>query len=126
MLVPEPGLNSGLMMPQYIASALGSDNKTLVHPSSVDSIPSSGNQEDFVSMGANAARHAMEIATNVRYILAIEFLAAAKSIDLRPDGPSKLSPATAAAYDEIRKLISPLQHDRELSPDIEAIESVIK
>ncbi len=126
MLVPQPGLNTGLMMPQYTAAALVSDNKTLSHPDSVDSIPSSGNQEDYVSMGANAARHAMEITENVQYIIAIEMLTAAQAIDLRPAGPDMLAPATAAAHREIRRWVKPLQHDRELTPDIEALTALVR
>lgn len=126
MLVPSPGLNTGLMMPQYTAAALVSDNKTLAHPDSVDSIPSSGNQEDFVSMGANAARHAMEIAENVRNILAIEMMTAAQGIDLRPDGPARLAPGTAAAFKKIRSRVKFLEHDRALAPDIEAIAELIR
>ncbi len=87
MLAPNSGLDGGLMMVQYTAAALVSDNKTLAHPDSVDSIPSCANQEDHVSMGANAARHALEVLDNVRRVLAIEFLS-----QLRPwtcgDGPS--------------------------------------
>src|SRR5690606_25672823 len=72
MLTPQSGLNSGMMMLQYTAAALVSDNKTLAHPDTSDSIPSSANQEDHVSMGANAARHMWEILENVRHIVAIE------------------------------------------------------
>jgi histidine ammonia-lyase len=126
MLVKSPGLNTGLMMPQYTAAALVSDNKTLAHPDSVDSIPSSANQEDHVSMGANAARHTMEIIDNVRNIIAIEFLTAAQAIYLRPAGPEKLGKGTLPAYKIIRQKIPPLVSDRELSPDIEAIVELIQ
>jgi histidine ammonia-lyase len=122
MLVPNPGLDSGLMMPQYTAAALVSENKTLAHPDSVDSIPSSGNQEDFVSMGANAALHAMEISENLHYIIAIELLTAAQGIDLR----QKLAPATLAAYRELREKVQFLEKDRQLTPDIEALASLIR
>lgn len=126
MLVPTSGLDSGLMIPQYTAAALVSDNKTLAHPDSVDSIPSSANQEDHVSMGANAARHALEILDNVRYILAIELLTAAQAIDLRPDGPSRLGQGTARAYRLIRERVSFLDHDRQTAPDIEALAELIR
>lgn len=126
MLVKLPGLNTGLMMPQYTAAALVSDNKTLAHPDSVDSIPSSANQEDHVSMGANAARHALEIIDNVRHIIAIEFLTAAQAIYLRPGGPEKLGKGTSPAYKIIRQKVSPLESDRELSPDIEAIVELMR
>lgn len=125
MLAPNSGLDSGLMMPQYTAAALVSDNKTLAHPDSVDSIPSCANQEDHVSMGANAARHATEIVANVRRIIAIELLTSAQAIDLRSDGPARLGHATRAAYDVIREHVAPLEHDRETTPDIERLAQVI-
>ena len=126
MLVPSSGLDGGLMMVQYTAAALVSDNKTLAHPDSVDSIPSSANQEDHVSMGANAARHTLEILDNVRHVLAIELLAAAQAIDLRPDGPVRLGHGTSRAYAEIRRHASYLAHDRPTSPDIEALTGLIR
>ena len=126
MLVPSSGLDGGLMMVQYTAAALVSDNKTLAHPDSVDSIPSSANQEDHVSMGANAARHTLEVLDNVRHVLAIELLTAAQAIDLRPDGPARLGHGTSRAYAEIRKHASYLAHDRPTSPDIEALTDLIR
>jgi histidine ammonia-lyase len=126
MLAPTSGLDSGLMMPQYTAAALVSDNKTLAHPDSVDSIPSCANQEDYVSMGANAARHALEILDNVRHIIAIELLCAVQAIDLRPNGPTRLGRGTAVAYARIREQVAFLDHDRELTPDIEALVELIR
>lgn len=126
MLVRQSGLDTGLMMPQYTAAALVSDNKTLAHPDSVDSIPSSANQEDHVSMGANAARHALEIVANVRHVIAIELLTAAQAIDLRPDGPKRLARGTRAAYDVIRRHVQFLEHDRETTPDIEALARLLQ
>lgn len=126
MLAANSGLDSGLMMPQYTAAALVSDNKTLAHPDSVDSIPSCANQEDHVSMGANAARHATEIVANVRRIIAIELLTAAQAIDLREDGPAHLGRATRAAYDVIREHVAFLEHDRETTPDIERLAALIQ
>lgn len=126
MLVPTSGLDSGLMMPQYTAAALVSDNKTLAHPDSVDSVPSSANQEDHVSMGANAARHALEILENVRQIIAIELLTAAQAIDLRPEGPARLGKGSAVAYRAVRQRVQFLEHDRELSPDIELLAALIQ
>jgi histidine ammonia-lyase len=114
------------MMVQYTAAALVSDNKTLAHPDSVDSIPSCANQEDHVSMGANAARHAMEIVDNVRNVLAIEFLTASQAIDLRPNGPAHLGRGTTAAYEIIRKHVDFLEHDRETTPDILVLTELIK
>ncbi|MBI5880159.1 MAG: histidine ammonia-lyase [Chloroflexi bacterium] len=125
MLVPASGIDSGLMIPQYTAAALVSDNKTLAHPDCVDSIPSSGNQEDFVSMGANAARHCLEILGNVRRIIAIELLTAAQAVDLRTDGPARLGRGSAIAYRLVRERVRFLPHDRETSPDIESLAALI-
>src|SRR4051794_19840178 len=82
-LTPDPGRNSGLMIVQYTAAALASENKVLAHPSSADSIPTSANQEDHVSMGAAAARHARTVLGHVQQIVAIELLCAAQALDLR-------------------------------------------
>ena len=125
MLVASSGLDSGLMMPQYTAAALVSENKILAHPDSVDTIPSSANQEDHVSMGANAARHALEVVDNVRQVIAIELLTAAQAIDFRKDGAARLGKGTEAAYEEIRKHVKQLEHDRELSSDIEILSELI-
>jgi histidine ammonia-lyase len=125
MLIADPGLNSGLMVAQYTAAALVSDNKTLAHPDSVDSIPSSANQEDHVSMGANGARHCREIVDNVRFVIAIELLAAAQAVDLRDDGPARLAPATAAVHARIRERVPFVDADRELTPNIEALAEAI-
>jgi histidine ammonia-lyase len=86
MLVEDSGLNNGLMMAQYTAAALVSDNKTLAHPDSVDSIPTCANQEDHVSMSTNAARHAREIVDNVEHIVGIELVCAAQALDFRRAG----------------------------------------
>lgn len=125
MLIPSSGLDSGLMMVQYTAAALVSDNKTLAHPDSVDSIPSCANQEDHVSMGANAARHTLEILENVRHVLAIELLTAAQAIDLRPDGPSCLGQGTSRAHGVIRKHVTFLEHDRETASDMAILSQLI-
>jgi histidine ammonia-lyase len=125
MLVPTSGLDGGLMMVQYTAAALVSDNKTLAHPDSVDSIPSCANQEDHVSMGANAARHTLEILDNVRHVLAIEMLTAAQAIDLRPQGVEHLGQGTSRAYAVLRKQVSFLQHDHETTPDMETLAALI-
>jgi histidine ammonia-lyase len=126
-LVDEPreteGLNSGLMMLQATAAALVSDCKALAHPDSIDSIPSSGNQEDHVSMSLNAARHAREIVRNVEHVLALEFLCAAQAIDLqlRKRGNRDLRPGkgTLAAQEVLRAVgIDVLTQDRVLYPDI--------
>lgn len=125
MLLPHSGLDSGMMLPQYTAAALVSENKTLAHPDSVDTIPSSANQEDHVSMGANAARHTLEILENVRRILAVELLTAAQGVDLRPQGPERLGRGTAAAHRSVRRRVRFLEHDRPLAPDIEALADLI-
>lgn len=126
MLAPERGLHSGLMAAQYTAAALVSDNKTLCHPDSVDSIPTCANQEDHVSMGANAARHALEVVENVRRVVAIELLVAAQGVHLREDGPARLGRGTGAAYRAVRDRVEPLDRDRELTPDIEALDALVR
>lgn len=126
MLVSSQGLNSGLMAVQYTAAALVSDNKTLAHPDSVDSLPTSANQEDHVSMGANAARRALEIVWNARTVVAIELLTAAQAVWLRSGVPERLGRGTAAAYRAIRERVEPLERDRELTPDIETVEDLIR
>jgi histidine ammonia-lyase len=125
MLTENPGLNGGLMSAQYTAAALVSDNKTLAHPDSVDSIPTSANQEDHVSMGANAARRAREIVDNVEYVVAVELLAAAQAIYLREDGPALLGRGTTGAYAKIRERVEPVLEDRALAPDIETLVELI-
>lgn len=125
MLVANSGLDSGFMIAQYTAAALASDNKTLAHPDSVDTIPTSGNQEDHVSMGANAVRHTMEIIRNVRDILAIELMAAAQGVELRPDGPARLGTGTLKAYQHIRGNVSFLEHDRPLANDIRSLSDML-
>lgn len=125
MLIRASGLESGLMMPQYTAAALVSDNKTLAHPDSVDSIPSSANQEDHVSMGANAARHALEILDNVRRILAIELLTAAQAVDLRPDGPARLGRGTRTLFARVRQHVAFAHTDQAFSEAIETLAQLI-
>jgi histidine ammonia-lyase len=126
LVVSSPGLNGGLMVGQYTAAALVSENKTLAHPDSVDSIPTSANQEDHVSMGGNAALHAMQIARNVRTVIAIELLTAAQAIDLRPDGVQRLGRGSAVAHAAIRERTAPVEVDRPLAPDIAAVEELIQ
>jgi histidine ammonia-lyase len=122
-LVRESGLNSGLMLTQYTAASLVSECKSLAHPASVDSIPSSAGQEDHVSMGMIAARHAREIATNAEVVIALEAIAAAQAQDLR--APLEAGPVTRAVRDAIRSRIAFLEVDREFGPDIaEAIDLV--
>lgn len=118
------GIHSGFMTAQYTAAALTSENKTLAHPASVDSIPTSANFEDFVSMGSIAARKAMEILRNVEHIIAIELLCAVQGIDFR--GPDKLGEGTKAAYSLIRKKVPMLREDRVLTKDIEKVVELIR
>ncbi|MTT31159.1 histidine ammonia-lyase [Terrilactibacillus sp. BCM23-1] len=122
-LSADPGLESGLMITQYVAASLVSENKTLAHPSSVDSIPSSANQEDHVSMGTTAARHAHLIIQNTRRVVAIEALCAAQAADYR--GPEKLASYTKAIYDFIRSKAPTITKDRIFSLDIQKIEKGI-
>lgn len=120
-LVPtsEAGLSSGFMIPQYVAAALVSENKVLAHPASVDSIPTSANQEDHVSMGTIAARQAAEIVANAKKVAAIELLCAAQAADFR--APLTLGRGTDAAYRLIRQHVTFLSKDRILYHDIEAL-----
>ncbi|MCL2034831.1 MAG: histidine ammonia-lyase [Oscillospiraceae bacterium] len=122
-LTAYPGVNSGFMILQYTAASLVSENKVLAHPASVDSIPTSANQEDHVSMGTIAARQAREIYENVKYILGIEILGACQGIDfLMPLKPGK---GTASVHAYVRTIVSHLDEDRILNTDIHAICDVI-
>ncbi|UCH32653.1 MAG: histidine ammonia-lyase [Candidatus Bathyarchaeota archaeon] len=117
------GVQSGFMTLQYTAAALASENKSLSHPASVDSIPTSANFEDFVSMGPFAATKALEILSNVQYIVAIELLSAAQGVEFR--GVQSLGKGTRQAYDIIRSKISTLKEDRAVSRDIEIMKGMI-
>ncbi len=123
-LVEGKGLNSGLMVAQYTAAALVSENKVLSHPASVDSISVSADQEDHVSMGPIAVRKGTEILKNVRTVLAIEMMSAAQAFEFHEGRrPGK---ATGIAYDIIRKRVPKLVDDRVLYPDIEAIRQMVE
>jgi histidine ammonia-lyase len=117
-LVEGSGLNSGFMLVQYTAASLVSECKSLAHPASVDSIPSSASQEDHVSMGMTSARHARDIVTMAELVVAMEAMAAAQALDLR--APLAPAPATSAARAVIREAVPFLGSDRELRPDIDA------
>jgi len=122
-LVKEAGLNSGFMIPQYTAAGIVSENKQLCTPSSVDSISSSNNQEDHVSMGANAATKCLRVVNNVEKVLAIELLSAAQALDFRR--PLKTSPVLEELYNSFRVAISFNKEDRVLHDDMmKAIEFV--
>lgn len=123
-LVEKGGLNSGFMIVQYSAASLVSENKVLAHPASVDSIPSSANQEDHVSMGTIAARKARTILDNARKVLAMELLGACQAIDLR--GNKGLGKGTLIAYELVRKEVSKLVDDKIMYKDINKCESLLK
>jgi histidine ammonia-lyase len=118
-LIKNSGLNSGLMIPQYTCAALVSENKVLAHPASVDSIPTSANQEDHVSMGAYAARKARTIVENAQKVAAIEFLVAAQALDF--SAPLKPGKGTGAAYRRIRDEVPFLEEDVILYPLIDVV-----
>jgi len=122
-LVDKCGLNDGYMVAQYTAASLVSENKVLAHPASVDSIPTSANQEDHVSMGTTAARQCREVLENVQYVLAIEAICAAQGIDFRDKKPS---PVSQKVYEIIRSKVDFLSKDKELSGDFEAVVNIIR
>jgi histidine ammonia-lyase len=122
-LSADPGLNSGFMIAHVTAAALASENKSLAHPASVDSLPTSANQEDHVSMATFAARRLQPMIDNVAHILAIEWLAAAQGIEfLRP---LRSSAALEAAHALLRRHCAPMPTDRWLAPDIAAAHGLV-
>ncbi|MBM4235229.1 MAG: histidine ammonia-lyase [Firmicutes bacterium] len=123
-LVKEGGLNSGLMIAQYTAASLVSENKVLCHPASVDSIPSSANQEDHVSMGTTAARKARKVVDNVASVLGIELLAAAQAVDFR--GAENLGCGTAAAHRLLRQEVDFIEKDVVLYPLVNRAIELVK
>jgi histidine ammonia-lyase len=127
-LIQQGGLNSGFMMTQYTAAALASENKVLAHPASVDTIPTSANIEDHVSMGCTAAHKAQELLENTESILALELLAAAQGIDFRREmlgGSPRLGRGTAVAYELIRQRVPFLEQDTIMYPYIEAVRELV-
>ena len=123
-LVPESGLNSGFMLVQYTAASLVSESKSLAHPASVDSIPSSAGQEDHVSMGMTAARHAREVVANAETVVALEALGAAQALDLR--APLEPGPATLAVRHALRAAVPFYDADREFGPDVAAAVNLVR
>ncbi|WP_310192400.1 histidine ammonia-lyase [Bacillus sp. 3255] len=119
----DPGIGSGMMITQYVSASLVSENKVLAHPASVDSIPSSANQEDHVSMGTTSARHAAQVIENVSKVLAIELICAAEAAEFR--GAEGLAPATRALYDKVRAVVPAVTQDRSTSQDIENVASAL-
>jgi histidine ammonia-lyase len=122
-LTPDPGLNSGFMIAQVTAAALTSENRALSTPHSVDSISTSGNQEDYVSMGMSGARRLEHMLHNLRHILAIELLCACQGIDLL--APLQTGPLAKKAHDAVRAASARVTADRPLAPDINAVATLI-
>jgi histidine ammonia-lyase len=122
-LTPDPGLNSGFMIVQVTAAALASENRALATPHSVDSISTSGNQEDYVSMGMGGARRLKRMLKNLRHILAIELLCACQGIDLL--APLKSGTLATKAYDAVRAVSPQVTADRPLAPDVNAVADII-
>jgi histidine ammonia-lyase len=122
-LAAKPGLHSGMMIAQVAAAALASENKSIAHPASVDTIPTSANQEDHVSMGVTAARKARQIATNVERVLAIELLCAAQARDFHPEFSA--GKGAQAVQDAVRARVPPLEQDRFLHTDLVAAHELI-
>lgn len=122
-LVADSGLNSGLMITQVTAAALINENKVLAHPASVDSIPSSANREDHVSMGMTAALKSRRIIDNVRRVLGIELMAACQALEFRL--PLRPGVGCRAAFDVVRRVVPPLLGDRRLELDLRAIDRVL-
>jgi len=123
-LVKESGLNSGFMIAQVTAAALVAENRMLSHPASVDTVPTSANQEDHVSMAAHGARRILDMAENAAAAVAIELLAATQGLDFRR--PLKSSKPLEEAAQEIRSLVGPYERDRYFAPDIAAITSFVR
>jgi len=122
-LTPEPGINSGFMIAQVTAAALTSENKALATPHSVDSISTSGNQEDYVSMGMSGARRLDRMLQNLRHTVAVELLCACQGIDLL--APLQTGALAMKAYEAVRAKSAKVAQDRPLAPDIEAISALV-
>jgi histidine ammonia-lyase len=123
-LTHDGGLNSGFMIPQYVAAALVSENKVLCHPASVDSIPTSAGQEDHVSMGNAAGLKCWTVLANVERALAIELLAAAQGVEFL--APLEPGAGARAAHDFVRSVSPTVMEDRTLAPDIERVATAIR
>jgi len=123
-LTPQPGLNSGMMLVQVLAAALVAENKASSFPASVDSIPTSANREDHVSMATAAARKARAVVTNAGRVLACELLCAAQGLEFHR--PLQAGVGAEAAYQHIRAHVAPLAADRTLHPDLETVEGLIR
>ena len=122
-LARAPGLESGFMLAQVTAAALASENKILAHPASIDSIPTSGNKEDFVSMGMGAALKLRPLMENLTAILSIELLAACQAIDLL--APLLTGHLAGRAVDLVRRAAAPVNADRALAPEIARVGALV-
>jgi histidine ammonia-lyase len=123
-LASDGGLNSGFMIPQYVAASLVSENKALCHPASIDSIPTSAGQEDHVSMGNAAGLKAWQVLANAECVLAIELLAAAQAVEFH--APLKPGVGAGAARELVRSISPRLGDDRSLADDIEALAAAVR
>lgn len=123
-LAPRAGTNSGFMLAQYTAASVVSENKVLCHPAGIDSIVTSGNQEDHVSMGWHAVRKAREVLDNVATVVAVELLCAAQAVDLRADTAAP-GPVTGAVHAAIRSRVPAMMVDRELAPQLAAVRDAL-
>jgi histidine ammonia-lyase len=123
-LTPNPGLNSGFMIAQYVAAALVNEIKILAHPASIDSIPTSAGMEDFNSMGTTAAHKVQRLIEQARQVVAIELMCAAQMLEFRK--PLKPGRGAQQGYEIVRSYVPKLEHDRILAPDISALTEAIK
>ena len=123
-LTPNPGLNSGFMITQYVAAALVNEIKILAHPASIDSIPTSAGMEDFNSMGATSAHKVLRILEQAQQVIAIELMCSAQMLEFRK--PLKPGAGVQQVYEIVRTHVTKLEHDRVLAPDIAALAKAVK
>jgi histidine ammonia-lyase len=123
-LTPNPGLNSGFMITQYVAASLVNEIKVLAHPASIDSIPTSAGMEDFNSMGATSAHKLLRVIEQARQVVAIELMCAAQMLEFRK--PLKAGKGAQQAYEIVRAYTARLEEDRSLAPDIDALTQAIQ
>src|SRR6266567_3660300 len=123
-LTPNPGLNSGFMITQYVAAALVNEIKILAHPASIDSIPTSAGMEDFVSMGVTSAHKLLRVLEQSQQVIAIELMCAAQMLEFRK--PLKPGIGVQHAYEQVRVHVAKLENDRILAPDIATLTEAVK
>ncbi len=123
-LTPNPGLNSGFMIAQYVAAALVNEIKILAHPASIDSIPTSAGMEDFNSMGVTSAHKVIRILELAQQVIGIELMCAAQMLEFRK--PLKPGVGVLKAFDIVRSYVAKLEHDRVLAPDIATLAKALK